>query len=81
MLALLESPSDIRFCSILMASAELNLGNHERAHALLSVAQEHMERQSVVSDWYRRILIESALTELWLAKRDLAQARPEQKGF
>jgi hypothetical protein len=81
MLTLLESPSDVRFCSILTASAELNLGNHERAHALLSAAQEHMERQSVVLDWYRRILIESAFTELWLAKGDLAQARLEAESF
>src|SRR5258708_7996770 len=34
--ALLESPSDVRFCSILMASAELSLGNYDRPHALLS---------------------------------------------
>jgi len=81
MLTLLESPSDVQFCSILMASGELNLGNHERAHALLSAAQEHMERQSVAFDWYRRILIESALTELWLAKGNLAQARLETERF
>ncbi len=81
MLTLLESPSDIRFCSFLMASAELNLGNYERAHVLLSAAQEDMQRLSVAFDWYRRILIKSALTELWLAKGDLAQARPEAETF
>src|SRR6266849_5695468 len=32
-------------------------------------------------DWYRRILIESAFTELWLAKGDLAQARLETESF
>ena len=79
--ALLESPSDVRFCSILMASAELSLGNYERAHALLAAAQEDMDRRTVVLDWYRRILTASALTELWLAKGDLAQARSEAERF
>jgi len=81
MSALLESPSDVRFCSILMASAQLNLGNYERARALLSAAQEDMDRRTVVLDWYRHILIASALTELWLAKGDLAQARSQAEGF
>jgi len=75
MLPSLESPSDVRFCSMLMALAELNMGNYERAHALLSATQEHMERKSVAFDWYRRMLIESVLTELWLAKGDITQAR------
>jgi ATP/maltotriose-dependent transcriptional regulator MalT len=81
MSALLESPSDVRFCSILMASAELNLGNYERARTLLSAAQEDMDRRTVVLDWYRHILIASGLTELWLAKGDLAQARSQAEGF
>jgi DNA-binding winged helix-turn-helix (wHTH) protein len=71
----LESPSDVRFCSMLLAQAELNMGNYERAHALLSATQEHMERLTVALDWYRRMLIESVLTELWLAKGDITQAR------
>jgi ATP/maltotriose-dependent transcriptional regulator MalT len=75
MLPALESPSDVQFCSMLIALAELNLGNYERAHALVSAAQEHMERQSVALDWYRRTFIESVLTELWLAKGDLTEAR------
>jgi DNA-binding winged helix-turn-helix (wHTH) protein len=81
MSALLESPSDVRFCSILMASAELNLGHYERAHALLSAVQEDMDRRPVVLDWYRRILIASALTELWLVKGHLARARSEAERF
>ena len=81
MLPSLESPSDVRFCSVLLAQAELNMGNYERAHALLSATQEHMERLSVALDWYRRMLIESTLTELWLAKGDIAQARLAGEGF
>src|SRR5262249_6482276 len=54
---------------------ELNLGNYQRAYALVSAAQEDMERRSVALDWYRRTFIESVLAELWLAKGDLTQAR------
>jgi tetratricopeptide (TPR) repeat protein len=81
LLPLLDSASDIRFCTILMAFAELNLGNYRRAQTLLSSAQRDMERREVVLDWYRRILLECAFTELWLAKGDLPQARPEAERF
>jgi DNA-binding winged helix-turn-helix (wHTH) protein len=80
-LPLLEASSDIRFCSILMASAEVNLGNYQRAHTLLSSAQQDMERRDVMLDWYRRILLESVFTELWLAKGDVIRARPEAERF
>src|SRR5271157_237916 len=81
MLPMLDSPSDIRFCSILMALAELNLGDYQRAQTFLSSAQQDMQRRDVVLDWYRRILLESVFAELWLAKGDLAQARPEAERF
>jgi hypothetical protein len=40
-----------------------------------------MDRRTVVLDWYRRMLIASALTELWLVKGHLAQARSEAERF
>jgi len=40
-----------------------------------------MDRQAAVFDWYWRMPLESALTELWLAKGDLAQARPQAESF
>lgn len=70
-----------RFGSLLVASAELNLGNYERAYALLCAAQEDMERLPISLDWLRRMLIESILTELWLAKGDLVQARTQAESF
>ena len=35
----------------------------------------------VLLDWHCRLLLESALTELWLAQGDLAQARPQAERF
>ena len=81
MLGQLTSPSDLRLCSILIASAELNLGNYERADALLSTTQQSMEHQEVVFDWYRRLLMESALTELSLAKGEVGKARVAAERF
>jgi DNA-binding winged helix-turn-helix (wHTH) protein len=66
-----------RFGSILMAAAELNLGNYERTHVLLCAAQEEIERLPLALDWLRRVFIESVLTDLWLAEGDVTQARIE----
>jgi len=58
----------------LAGSAQTALGNYEIAsEQFLAVAKE-MEQQTVIQDWYRRIMLESALTELWLARGDLQQA-------
>jgi hypothetical protein len=40
-----------------------------------------MDRQTVIHDWYTRMLLESALSELWLAKGDIAQARLQADRF
>ena len=40
-----------------------------------------MDRQPVINDWYCRLMLEEALTELWLAKGDLSHARPEAEHF
>ena len=40
-----------------------------------------MDRSAVIFVWVWRMPLEPALTELWLAKRDLAQARPQAKRF
>jgi len=39
------------------------------------MAANEMDHQTVIHDWYCRMLLESGLTELWLAKGDLSQAR------
>jgi hypothetical protein len=42
---------------------------------------DEMDLQKLIFDWYFRILLESNLTELWLAKGDLAAARTEAERF
>jgi tetratricopeptide (TPR) repeat protein len=68
----------IRICLILTGTAETALGNYESAleHLLLD-----MDPLPIVFAWYWRMPLESALTELWLAKGDLAQARPQAERF
>ena len=40
-----------------------------------------MDRPVVMFAWYWRMPHKSAFTELWLAKGDLAQARPQAESF
>jgi hypothetical protein len=68
-------------CLFLKGSAETALGNYERAGEYLLTTQAGMDRPAVIFDWYWRMRLESALTELWLAKGDLAQARPQAESF
>jgi len=70
----------IRMCLFLTGSAETGLGNYESALEHL-LARADMDRPSIMFDWYWRMPLESALTELWLAKGDLAQARPQAERF
>lgn len=79
----LEYPTPHRFefwmSRFLTGSAQTALGNCEGALENLMVAREHVDRQAV--DWYWRMPLERALTELWLAKGDLTQARPQAEKF
>jgi hypothetical protein len=40
-----------------------------------------MDRQPVIHDWYIRMMLGQALTDAWLAKGDLMQARAEAERF
>jgi len=70
----------IRICLILTGTAETALGDYESALEHLLAARADMD-PPVVFGWYWRMPLESALTELWLAKGDLAQARPQAESF
>jgi tetratricopeptide (TPR) repeat protein len=59
----------------LMGSAETALGDYESALGHLLAARADMDRPGPTCTWYWRIPLENALTDLWLAKGDLAQAR------
>ena len=71
----------IRICLILTGAAETALGNYESAVEHLLAPQAEMDRQAAIFDWYWRMPLESALAELWLAKGDLARARPQAESF
>ncbi|HME71203.1 MAG TPA: hypothetical protein VKM54_15230 [Myxococcota bacterium] len=62
-------------------SAETALGNYEGALEQLVAAQDDMERQIMIADWIWCMWLESGLTDLWLAKGDLAQAETQAKRF
>ncbi len=70
-----------RFCLVLAGTAATALGHEARAWHSLRTVQEDMERQTVIHDWYCRLLLEAALTDLWLAQGDLAQARSQAERF
>jgi len=68
-------------CLFLRGSAETALGNHERACEYLLLARAGMDQPAIILDWTWRLRLESALSELWLAKGDLARARPQAESF
>lgn len=74
-------PIQVRISLFLMGSAETGLGNYESALEHLLAARAGMDRLPAVWDWWWRMPVESALTELWLAKGDLAQARLHAERF
>jgi tetratricopeptide (TPR) repeat protein len=71
----------IRLCLLLIGAAETALGNYESALEHLLLAREEMDRTAIMLGWYHRMQLESALTELWLAKGDLVQARRQGESF
>jgi DNA-binding winged helix-turn-helix (wHTH) protein len=71
----------LRWCLVLAGTADVALGNQERALERLSAARDEMNRQAVAFDWYRRMQLESSLAELWIAKQDLSLARPQAQRF
>src|SRR5271157_3987528 len=70
-----------RFCLILAGSAETALGNQDGALKHLLQARDEMDQQAVIHDWHRRMLLQSALSELWLATGNLQKARTEAEKF
>lgn len=71
----------LRFRLILAGCAEAGSGNHDRALEMLSNAREDMKKQKIIMDWYFRLLIQSAIAEIYFAKGDMLQARQEAEEF
>jgi DNA-binding winged helix-turn-helix (wHTH) protein/tetratricopeptide (TPR) repeat protein len=74
-------PLQLRMCLVLTGMAETALGNHADALEYLTAAEADTNRPPAIFDWWWRMPMESALTELWLAKGDVAQARPQAERF
>jgi DNA-binding winged helix-turn-helix (wHTH) protein/tetratricopeptide (TPR) repeat protein len=74
-------PFEFWMCLVLTGIAETELGNYESALEHLLVAQADMGSQEIMIGWYWRMPLEFALAELWLAKGDLARARPQAERF
>jgi hypothetical protein len=70
-----------RFCLALLGSAHRALGNHALAQEHLLTLRDEMDHHTVIHDWHHRMLLQSALAELWLASGDLQQARAETEKF
>jgi len=70
-----------RFCLALTGSAEAASGRYEAAADHLTTARIEMDGRPVIHDWYCRMLLEQALTDAWLGKGDLKQARAEAERF
>jgi len=59
----------------LTGAAETALGNHEKALEDLLAARKIIDRSTLIFVWLWKLPLESAITELWLAKSDVIQAR------
>lgn len=70
-----------RFCLVLLGSAHRALGNHLLARDHLFTLRDELDHHAVIHDWIHRMVLQSALAELWLAKGDLQQARAETEKF
>ena len=66
-----------RYCLVLTGLAEAGLGNHQRALEQLLTCRDSMDQVPMLTDWYWRMPIHQALTEVWLSTGELDKARLE----
>jgi hypothetical protein len=66
-----------RLCLVVLGAAEAGLGNHDDALEYLLTARREMDERSVISDWYHRLMLQWALTNLWVDRGELERAREE----
>lgn len=64
-----------------LGSAHRALGNYALAREHLVTLRDEMDHHTVIHDWHHRMVLQSALAELWLASGDLQQARAETEKF
>jgi len=80
----LSDPYQIMFLReglVLAGTALVGLGRYDLAARYLSQARDGMDAQPVSMDWYWRMPLQAALTELSLQRGELEQARVEARRF
>lgn len=70
-----------RMCLVFAGAAETGLGDFENALEHLLTARSEMDAQFVIVDWYHRLMLQWALTNLWLSRGDLSRAQEEGATF
>ncbi len=83
-LPILNDPYDAMFFRqglIFAGTALVGLGRYELAAHYLGQAREQMDAQPVALEWYWRMPLQSALTDLALRRGDLQQAQIEAQRF
>jgi DNA-binding winged helix-turn-helix (wHTH) protein len=70
-----------RYLLVHDGSLQAGTGNADTALELLQVCRAEMEQNPLLVDWYLRMPLQRSLTEAWLSKGDLAQARVEADEF
>ena len=76
-----QIPSVRRYCLIHSGFAEAGLGNGQRALEYLLACRDEIGQHPQMADWYNRMLLQYAFTEVWLSEGDLVQARMEAEQF
>jgi tetratricopeptide (TPR) repeat protein len=74
-------PMGVRLLHVLAGSAEVALGNHDRAFEHLMKTKELMDGQPLMNDWENAMPLQAGLTELWLSRGDQSQACREAARF
>lgn len=83
-LAVLRDPERVVFFRevlVLAGTALVGLGRYELASSYLLQARNGMERQPVSMEWYWKMPLQAALTELYLQRGEPAQAQVEAQRF
>ena len=70
-----------RFGGIVAGCAAAGRSAFQRALDQLLAVRRDMERQPLMKDWHLNMPLQWGLTEAWLAKGDVAQARLEGELF
>jgi DNA-binding winged helix-turn-helix (wHTH) protein/tetratricopeptide (TPR) repeat protein len=74
-------PAVRRFNLIRAGAAEVGLGNPERALEHLLTAENEMDHQPMMADWYHRMPLHWAMAEAWFSRGDMEKARVEAAEF